>query len=209
MIAATGLRWILTALFLLPALFALRATAAPDRASADRVGHVLHAVMAAAMAAMVWPWGTDLPAGPQILVFSLGALWFAAAPRFRSPRPASPREGLAAAVPHVVMMLAMAWMAAVMDGHATASGGPGGGHDMPGMDMSGGGAAVTMSLSGAGQQGTAVLLSVVLTAFGLLWLAQAFDRARVPATPLPAAVAEPLCHAAMALGMALTFILLV
>ena len=81
MIAATGLRWVLTLLFVVPALSAMWRTGAPGRAgggpdAVERVAHLLHAVMALAMAAMVWPWGMDLPAGPQIALFTLGAVWF-------------------------------------------------------------------------------------------------------------------------------------
>ncbi|MDA5141684.1 DUF5134 domain-containing protein [Streptomyces sp. AD681] len=216
MINATGLRWILTALFVLPALHALWSTTRPGRTLPHRVGHLLHAVMGAAMAAMAWPWGMDLPTGPQIVLFSVGALWFAAAAAFRPPGTDSLRAGLFVAVPHVVMMLAMAWMVAVMDGSGMASGGSGGGHhDMAGMDMSGSGSLGMMSLSGVGQQWTAGLLAAVLAAFGLLWLAQAFDRGRegVPsaggtAVPLREEAAEPACHAAMAVGMAVMFVLL-
>ncbi|MER7780047.1 DUF5134 domain-containing protein [Streptomyces sp. NPDC096191] len=215
MINATGLRWILTALFVLPALHALWSTTRPGRTLPHRVGHLLHAVMGAAMAAMAWPWGMDLPTGPQIVLFSVGALWFAAA-AFRPPGTESLRAGLFVAVPHVVMMLAMAWMVAVMDGSAMASGGSGGGHhDMAGMDMSGSGAVGMMSLTGVGQQWTAGLLAAVLAVLGLLWLAQAFDRGRVAvpsvggtAALLREEAAEPACHAAMALGMAVMFVLL-
>ncbi|MEU2227802.1 DUF5134 domain-containing protein [Streptomyces sp. NPDC018347] len=209
MINPTGLRWVLTALFVLPALYALWLAAAPGRALPGRVSHVLHAAMGVAMAAMVWPWGMDLPADPQVIVFSAGALWFAATPWFRSPGTEPRRARFLAAVPHVVMMLAMAWMAAVMDGAATASGGHGGGHDMPGMDMSGPDAVGAMSLTGTGQQWTAALLAVFLTAVGLLWLSRAFDRGRVAASPKrDDGAAEPACHAAMAVGMAVMFLLL-
>ncbi|MDT6983486.1 DUF5134 domain-containing protein [Streptomyces lusitanus] len=212
MINATGLRWILTVLFVVPALYTLWLAATPARTLANRVGHVLHAVMGAAMAAMAWPWGMDLPAGPQVVLFSVAALWFAAAAAFRLRGTYSLRAGLFAAVPHVVMMLAMAWMAAVMDGHAMSSGGgAGGGHH----HTSGSGAASMMSLSGLGQQWTAGLLAAVLAAFGLVWLAQAFDQGRVTVPPvrgttvlLPEKAAEPACHAAMAVGMAVMFVLL-
>ncbi|MFK0121097.1 DUF5134 domain-containing protein [Streptomyces sp. NPDC090994] len=216
MINATGLRWILTALFVLPALHALWLAARPGRTLPNRVGHLLHAVMGGAMAAMAWPWGMDLPTDPQVVLFSVAAVWFAATATLRSPATDSLRTRLLAAVPHVVMMLAMAWMAAVMDGSAMGSGGSGGGHhDMEGMDMSATGAISVMSLTGAGQQWTAALLAVVLTALGLLWLSQAFDRGRVvtapgrgAAVPVRAEAAEPACHGAMAVGMAVMFVLL-
>ncbi|MEV5018076.1 DUF5134 domain-containing protein [Streptomyces sp. NPDC053780] len=216
MINATGLRWILTALFVLPTLYALWLAATPGRTLPSRVGHLLHAVMGAAMAAMAWPWGMDLPTAWQVVLFSLGAVWFAATPAFRSPVADPLGTRILVAVPHVVMMLAMAWMAAVMDGSAMSSGGSGAGHhDMAGMDMAGTDALSTMSLTGAGQQWTAASLAVVLTALGLLWLAQAFDRGRTAAPAAPGAVvlvadeaAEPACHAAMAVGMAVMFVLL-
>ncbi|MFJ8023707.1 DUF5134 domain-containing protein [Streptomyces sp. NPDC096311] len=118
---------------------------------------------------------------------------------------------------HGVMMGAMAWMVAVMDsGDMTAGQGSGGaGHAMAGMDMSAGGGLATMSLVGTGRKLTAAVLALVLLAFTLRWLARAFDAARaLPATG-PGPVADiradawsPACHAAMALGMALMFVLL-
>ncbi|WP_256106137.1 DUF5134 domain-containing protein [Streptomyces sp. ODS05-4] len=76
----------LWALFDMPACAALWLATTPGRTVADRVGNALHAVMEAAMA---WPWGMDLPACPQMVVFSAAALWFAgaafAAPRERRP----------------------------------------------------------------------------------------------------------------------------
>nr|WP_250972296.1 DUF5134 domain-containing protein [Streptomyces sp. RKAG290] len=55
----------------------------------------------------------------------------------RSSETDSRTAGLVAALPHIVMMAAMAWMVAVMDGSAMASGAHGSAADMPGMDMSG------------------------------------------------------------------------
>jgi hypothetical protein len=215
-INATGLRWILTLLFVLPTLYALWLAATPGRSALSRVGHLLHAVMGAAMAVMTWPWGMNLPVTWQVVLFSAGAVWFAATAAVGSPATDSLRARLFASVPHVVMMLAMAWMAAVMDGSAMSSGGSGAGQqDMAGMDMSGPESLGTMSLTGAGQQWTAGLLALVLTALGLLWLAQAFDRGRVatpsargPAVALGGTAADPACHAAMAVGMAVMFVLL-
>ncbi|AJE44042.1 DUF5134 domain-containing protein [Streptomyces nodosus] len=218
MINAIGLRWILTALFIVPALHALWLTATSGRAPTNRVGHALHAVMGILMVAMAWPWGMDLPAGPGIVVFSAGALWFTAAAAVRSWASGAHAAALPAALPHIVMMAAMAWMSAVMNGSAGSSGVSGGGHDMPGMDMSGAGAASAMTLSRAGDQWTAGLLAVALVALGLRWLAQAFDRGRVAAPAAPPGTAalvsrtealEPACHAAMALGMGVMFVLLV
>ncbi|WP_328380155.1 DUF5134 domain-containing protein [Streptomyces sp. NBC_01020] len=218
MINATGLRWILTALFTFPALYALWSTAAPGRTPANRVEHTLHAVMGFAMTAMAWPWGMDLPAGPQIVVFSAGGVWFAAAALARASRANTRTAALVAALPHIVMMGAMAWMATVMNGSGMAAGAGGAGHDMPGMDMAGTNATSAMTLSRAGDQWTACLLAVALVILGLRWLAQAFDHGRVavtPATPrgttalLHSEASEPACHAAMAVGMGVMLVLLV
>ncbi|MFI5859661.1 DUF5134 domain-containing protein [Streptomyces parvulus] len=217
MINATGLRWILTALFVLPACYALWLAATPGRTVVNRVGHALHAVMGAAMAAMAWPWGMDLPAGPQVVVFSAGALWFAGAALARSVRATTRTAALSGALPHVVMMASMAWMAAVMNGSGMAGSMGGAAQDMPGMDMSGTDATSAMTLSQAGDQWTAALFALVLLVLGLRWLAQAFDEQRLAsAAPggrsvaiLAGEASEPACHAAMAVGMGVMFALLV
>ncbi|MEU0841538.1 DUF5134 domain-containing protein [Streptomyces sp. NPDC005962] len=223
MIAATGLRWVLTLLFVVPALAAVWRTGAPGRAgggpgAVERVAHLLHAVMALTMAAMVWPWGMNLPAGPQVALFTLGALWFAGVALAR-PVSASRTQALRGALPHVVMMGAMAWMAAAMVSSGSMAG-HGGSHDMadmPGMDMSGGSATVTMALTDTGPRLTAGVLAAVLLALGLRWLARSFDAARLvgatgplrPAVPIERDAFGLACHSAMALGMAVTFVLLV
>lgn len=224
MIAATGLRWVLTLLFVVPALSAMWRTGAPGGAgggpgAVERVAHLLHAVMALAMAAMVWPWGMTLPAGPQIALFTLGAAWFAGVALAR-PAPASRTHALRGALPHVVMMGAMAWMAAAMVSSSSMAG-HGGSHDMadmPGMDMSGGSGTVTMTLTDTGPRLTAGLLAGVLLMLALRWLARSFDAARLAdATSTRRPAAPPVerdafslaCHSAMALGMAVTFVLLV
>ncbi|MZD04821.1 DUF5134 domain-containing protein [Streptomyces sp. SID5785] len=219
MINAPGLRWILTALFVAPAVYGVWSAAARGRRpAAERVGHALHAVMGCAMAAMSWPWGMDVPAGPQVAVFSAGAVWFAATALSGSGPGTTRTGGLAGALPHVVMMGAMAWMASVMGGSGMSAGAGGMAHDMPGMEMAATDATSAMTLSQAGDRWTAGLLALVLVALGLRWLARAFDRARDPAGgPGPAgasallggAACEPACHAAMALGMGVMLVLLV
>lgn len=89
------------------------------------------------------------------------------------------------------------------------------GHSMAGMDMSGGSGMAAMSLIGTGRKLAAGLLALVLLAFALRWLARAFDAARAmpagvpePAAGIRADALSPACHAAMALGMAVMFVLL-
>ncbi|MFB7498874.1 DUF5134 domain-containing protein [Streptomyces sp. NPDC056161] len=171
------------------------------------------------MAAMAWPWGMNLSAAPQVVLFSAGALWFLAAAPFRAGDRARHRAALAAC-PHALMMGAMAWMVAAMDSSGAMAGHSGSG-GMPGMDMSGGTGIAAMSLVGNGPRKAAGLLAVALAAVGLTWLARAFDRARAlppPAGPAgrsgPAGadtvgVPAAACHAAMVLGIAVMFALLV
>ncbi|MFK0295266.1 DUF5134 domain-containing protein [Streptomyces sp. NPDC090442] len=217
MIAASGLRWVLTALNALPVLYGLRSVVARDGALVDRIDHGLHVLMGVLMIAMVWPWGMGLPAGPQVGVFVAGALWFGCAGPLRA-QSADRGRALLAALPHVLMMGAMAWMVAVM-GSSPVSAGRGGGQamdDMPGMQMTGSAGATTMGLTGTGQRLTAAVLAVLLVVVALRWLARAFDLARSAreaasgsATRSGAKAFGPACHAAMGLGMAAMFALLI
>ncbi|MFB7633542.1 DUF5134 domain-containing protein [Streptomyces sp. NPDC056149] len=216
MIAASGLRWVLTVLYALPALYGLRSVVARDGALVDRIGHGLHAVMGLLMIAMVWPWGMGPPAGPQVWLFVAGALWFGCAGPLRA-QSADRGRALLAALPHVLMMGAMAWMVAVM-GSSPMPAGQGGGRamdEMPGMRMAGPSGATTMGLTGSGQRLTAAVLAVLLVVVALRWLARAFDLARsapeVASGSVPRSAAGalgPACHAAMGLGMAAMFALL-
>ncbi|MER6523882.1 DUF5134 domain-containing protein [Streptomyces sp. NPDC001508] len=219
MIAATGLRWILTLLFAAPVGYGVWRAILPATRVAERVDHALHAAMGVLMAAMAWPWGMDLSAEPQVVLFSAGALWFLAAAPFRAGD-GSRRGALLAVWPHVLMMGAMAWMVAAMNSLGAMAGHSGGGgmHDMHMADASG---LAAMTLTGTGPRLVAGVLAAVLAGIGLAWLARALDRARAldPASrPAPTATTPgdsvagalaPGCHAAMALGMAVMFVLLV
>ncbi|MEV0962366.1 MULTISPECIES: DUF5134 domain-containing protein [unclassified Streptomyces] len=211
MIAGNGLRWILTAVFAVPVMYGTWRACAPGSAVGDRVDQVFHVVAGALMIAMVWPWGTELPAGPQVAVLVAGAVWFLGSAPLRAATGARATAS-AAALPHVVMMAAMTWMVAVM---GTAASGHGGGvHAPAGAHVPGASGATLMRLAGAGPRLAAVLLAVLLVALGLRWLARAFDRmAFVPrGAPTPVGgegAPAHACHAAMALGMAEMFVLLV
>lgn len=218
MIAASGLRWVFTLVFALTALHGILRSVPPAVALADRVDHALHAVMGLSMIAMAWPWGMDAPALPQVVVFAAGTVWFVCSVPFRGDGGFRPKKLLGTLL-HAVMMAAMAWMVAVMDsGGMTAGHGRGGaGHSMAGMDMSGGSDLADMSLVGTGPKLTAGILALILLAFALRWLIRAFDAARAVPTggPEPGTAADiradalsPACHAAMALGMAVIFVLL-
>ncbi|MFJ4626859.1 DUF5134 domain-containing protein [Streptomyces sp. NPDC088847] len=225
MIAASGLRWILSLMFAVPLLYGVWRMVLPASGAAERADHALHAAMGALMIAMSWPWGMELPALPQVVLFSVGGLWFLAAAPFRTGDGARSRAVLAA-LPHGLMMGAMAWMVAAMASSGAMSGDSdaAGAHDMAGMDMSGGSGLAVMSLTGTGPRVVAVLLAVVLGGLGLSWLTRALDGIREKDTAgereqpedsaeLEAAGAgaalSPACHAAMALGMAIMCALLV
>ncbi|MGQ4515060.1 DUF5134 domain-containing protein [Streptomyces sp. DW26H14] len=233
MIAAVGLKWLLTVLFSAVAGYALwralparpTGTAAAGQSALDRTAHALHAVMAVAMGVMVWPWGMRLPAVPQVVFFSLAAVWFLVAALFARTSGDSVPRRLGHAVPHALAMAAMAWMLAAMDGGPAQASGGGAAQmaDMPGMDMPAPGSTATMTLRGGGAQ-TAVVLAVAFLALALWWLAKGFDLARsgprlaavgegpVPAGEGPATSGggapgrglgayDLSCHGVMALGM--------
>ncbi|MFJ7630073.1 DUF5134 domain-containing protein [Streptomyces sp. NPDC097595] len=219
MIAATGLRWILTLLFCALAAYGLwRAFAARSHAWSTRLAHGLHAVMALAMFAMAWSWGMDLPASPQVVFFSAAAVWFVVAALALPTGPGPRGRALAGALPHAVMTGAMAWMAAAMSsGMSMGATGGGQAHDMPGMDMSAPGALATMTLSGTGDRWSAGLLALLLLALALGWLAKGFDTGRTTPRVTGDASSGGAAHAAwdlgchwlMALGMAVMFAVMV
>jgi hypothetical protein len=147
MIQDIFLRWIVTALFVLSAAECLFAIATGGRTWTHIVNPLLHFIMTVAMVAMAWPWGAALPTTGPIVFFLLAAVWFVAV-------------GFTGVGHHIVngyhalMMLAMAWMYALMNGnllpgqagtvhgthemtspHASTPG-----MDLPGMDLSGRGA---------------------------------------------------------------------
>ncbi|MFG3259973.1 DUF5134 domain-containing protein [Streptomyces sp. NPDC048172] len=214
MIAATGLRWILTLAF---AALAVHGTWRAVRASRwpYRLSHLLHAVMAVAMAVMAWPRGMELPAGPQVAFFAAATLWYLVAALVWPDGAGRARE-LRAALPHAAAMGAMAWMlhamAQAMDGmgDAPASGAGGGGH-AGGHHHGGGGAdsLATMSLTEPSARVTAALLAALFLAWALWWLARGFDTARAAGPATVERAYDLLCHGAMALGMAVMFVLMV
>jgi len=219
MIAATGLRWILTMLFCVLAAYGLwRALAARAHVWTAWFAQGLHAVMALAMFAMVWPWGMDLLVVPQVVFFSAASAWFPLTALALPSGPETRGRAVMNALPHAVMTGAMAWMIAAMSwGTSMGSMDGGNAHDMPGMDMSGPGATATMTLSGTGDRWGAGALALVLLALGLWWLARSFDTGRL--APRPADGAVPAggahaawdlgCHGVMALGMAVMFVVMI
>jgi hypothetical protein len=218
MIAAHGLRLILTVLFAVVAAFSLYRAIRPgpaDHAPADRLSHALHAAMGLAMLAMTWPWGMRLPAAPQVLLFTLATLWFLLIALLPTGKLTGGHPRLHSIL-HAVMMGAMAWMIAAM-ANAMPPARPGGsGGDMPGMVMGPSGSTSTMSLHGTAST-VAGILSAVFLVTALWWLTRAFNTARL-ADPSAEGRADGRaaeqraynagCHGGMALGMAVMLLMM-
>lgn len=225
MIAESGLRWLLTVLFAALTAYGLWRVVRPtghaghggNVAFASRMAHLLHALMALAMGVMVWPWGMGLPAAPQVVFFVLAAVWFPAAALVWGGS-GRRRRAVWRALPHALVMAAMAWMLYAM---ATMGGIEGAGvgsgmADMPGMDMSGGAGAASMTLSDTAPRMAVYAPAVVLLVLALRWLARGFDAARSPEPGGPDAQQGDLAgehsafdvasHGVMALGMAVMLV---
>jgi hypothetical protein len=126
------LRWVVTALFVASAAEWGFAIVTQRRVWTAIVRYGLHFVMSIAMAMMVWPWGPQLPTIGTAVFFLVAAAWFVIATTFLSERTVAKRTEC---LYHALMMLAMAWMYTVMDGHLL-PGQPAMRHHMPqGMPM--------------------------------------------------------------------------
>jgi len=138
-----ALRWVVTLLFGLSAAGLVFVIASGHLWWTSMVGHVLHVVMAVAMAVMAWPEGAKLPTTGPMVFFLFAAAWFAVIALTRAEVGHRVSNSY-----HSLMMLAMAWMYAVMNGQLL----PGQsslhhpspmpemnmpGMEMPGMEMSG------------------------------------------------------------------------
>lgn len=119
MIEMYGLRWLVTALFMLAGGYSSYCCVRP-RWPVLRYCHGWHVIMCVAMMAMAWPWGMTLPIKPQLVIFICATLWFLwlglSGGCCASDDPQRIRTRLAMGY-HALMMLAMGWMLWVM-GHA-------------------------------------------------------------------------------------------
>ena len=204
MIADLALRWLVTILFGLSIAESAVSLAAGHHRRTSLVGHVLHLIMSVAMIVMAWPVGMALPNRPPFVFFVVATLWFVGV----AVASAGPVERLGNEY-HAVMMGAMAWMYAVMDGALfptapTDSDAPAA--SMPGMDMSGGAA----SPSTAEPQWITTLNLVFTVGFGVaavFWLYRYIKRRRMDVTARPTLLthAGSLAQACMAAGMAIMF----
>ena len=134
------LRGVVTALFVATAVMFAIASWVHRRTAGYVVSGALHIVMAVAMIAMSWPQSAALPTTGPMVFFLLATVYFVIVVF------AQAGHRLANAY-HAAMMLAMAWMYAVMSGDlapapaegSVPAGGHGGhhhgGHPMPDVDM--------------------------------------------------------------------------
>lgn len=123
MIQDLALRWVVTLMFVFSAGVCISSIVRHRHSAANLISHSLHALMAIAMAVMAWPDGADLPSRAPMIFFAAAAIWFAViVVRNSAHRGAN--------VYHALMMLAMAWMYAVMGGLPLRSSA----EAMPGMD---------------------------------------------------------------------------
>jgi hypothetical protein len=211
-----ALRWIVTLLFALSIAGLLYLIGTTRHRWTAMVGHLLHIVMSAAMLVMAWPAGARLPTVGPMVFFVLAAVWFAAMVFLADARP-----GRVVNVYHVFMMLAMAWMYAVMNGGvlpgqspAGAGSGPMSSMDMPDTSMPG------MSLPPAAAAPTATAYPAWITVIDWAWTV-GFALAAVVWMYLliiqrgkndnrgTGWFVAPVCQAMMAAGMAVTFAVMV
>lgn len=208
MIADLALRWVVTVLFALSAVECTIALVGSRGRPRTAVSLALHLAMAIGMAVMAWPRGAELPTTGPMLFFAAAAGWFLVS-LLRS----GASEARLLNCYHAAMMLAMAWMYAVMTGDAlgrqtetTAEGG----HGMHAMHMTGyETGSVAMSLEPAPKQplwipGINWLLTIGFVIAAAAWLYRYFA-ARQPSDTSPFVHFGTLCRAMMAGGMAVMF----
>ena len=163
---------------------------------------------------MAWPGGAALPARPPMIFFAVAAVWFAVI----GVRTSDHRAGN---VYHALMMLAMAWMYAAMGGlplskSARSDSNPAPMSSMPGMDMRDMAPGMDASSGQPGHAGAEPanwvgLLNWVCTigfgAAAVFWLYRLVI-ARQPSRDESHQTVGILCQVAMAVGMAVMFIVM-
>jgi hypothetical protein len=193
------LRWVVTGLFALTAVEFGVAVIAKPRPWTSAVNHALHFVMAVAMVVMAWPRSAQLPTTGPAVFFLLAAVTFVGMAIF-AIRTTTRRELYAY---HGLMMLATAWMYAIMDSHLLpdqSSAQPE--MSMPGMKMS----AMKMPASNSATWSSAVgwLGAVGFAVAAVFWTCRyVLDRRRKTA---PRRSLGDLGQAMMAAGMAIFFL---
>jgi hypothetical protein len=204
MSAVDTVHCMLAALFTAAAVHGLhRVVASRDAGWRERVDHLLHTVMALAMAVMPWGWGGWWHHPAQVVFFLAAALWFplTAVRRQRGPL----LRAVAGRLPFTAGMAAMAWMA--WQGYAVA----GASHEV----LAGGSTLAHPAGAGRHVAPTSDLAQTVTAALALILLASALAWLIRIMPDLCADVASPptdsdgdglygrFWHGAMALGTAI------
>jgi hypothetical protein len=201
------LRWVVTTLFVISAAECVYGIATSRHPWTGMVADLLHALMAIAMAVMAWPRGADLPTAGPLLFFLLATVWFTAFTLGHTGH----RRGN---VYHCVMMLAMAWMYAVMSGRLlpaasdVASAGSGGHHgssSMPGMNMPAVDATPEASGTPPFIAGVNWLFTIGFAVAAAWWLLTFFVRRRTEPFPSGRVQVGIAAQVMMAAGMAIMF----
>lgn len=199
------LRWIVTTLFVISATECVYGIAAGRRSWTGLVGNSLHALMAIAMAVMAWPRGADLPATGPLLFFLLAAAWFIA---LTLGRPGHRRANAY----HAGMMLAMAWMYAVMNGgllpassDVASAGAHHGSVSMPGMNMPATVAAPVATGTPPVLTGLNWFFTIAFAVAGAWWLLWLFVRRGTEPFPSSRVQFGIAAQVMMAAGMAIMF----
>lgn len=208
MIADLALRWVVTVLFALSAVECTYALAGSRGRPGAALGQLLHLAMAIAMMVMAWPRGAELPTAGPMLFFAAAAVWFLVSCMRSHTSEARLLNGY-----NTAMMLAMAWMYAVMNGNVfgrNTESVAAAGHDMHAMHTGGhhpGGAGTATehaSVQPVWISGVNWLLTIGFVIAAVAWLYRYFA-ARQPSETSPFAHFGMLCRAMMAAGMAVMF----
>jgi len=181
MIGLESLRWSLTLAFAAATAFHLARVLRPARA--DLVSEVLHLFMGGSMIAMIWPWGTSVPASVWITGFTLSTGWFVSRAVLATGRRLAPAYFASATA-------AMMWMSAAMPAEQHA--------EMPGMSHE------PHQVAGYPAWISAVL-GAYLVAAALWWIVRGMHlKPTAPAARSPHW--SSVCHATMSAAMGLAFL---
>lgn len=179
MIGLESLRWALTCAFAVATMFHLVRVLRP--AGAGFVDEVLHLFMGGSMIAMIWPWGSGVPAGVWVTGFTLSTGWFVSRAIVATGSRLAPIYFASATA-------AMLWMAATTSAEKS---------EMPGMSH-GHAAGYPAWISAT--------LGAYLVAAALWWTVRGM-RLRPAAAVAPQAPRWPeVCHATMSAAMGLALL---